>query len=329
MATNKIWITWETQRRSLTLASHLGCKLFIYDIEGFFRYPLCLVKTLLTLLIHRPRLLFVQNPSIVLAAFSCLYSSITGTILVVDRHSNFRLNKPRSVSLPIWLFMRFHYYSLKHANLTIVTNNYLADLVKKAGGQACILPDKLPVFPTYSPEMSNNKTRLLLISSFGSDEPVREVIEAFGMLKIKNCELFITGNYKKRLSDIPNHLPPNLHLTGFIPDSQYIKLLFSSDIIMVLTRADYCMLCGCYEAVAAEKPLITSDKLVLREYFGGAVFVKNYPGSILQGITDMIANLDLYKNRTSLMKVDIENRWNSHFSTLKSVLQNLTAITTQ
>lgn len=323
MAASKIWITWETQRRSLTLARHLDCKLFIFDIEGFFRYPLCLLKTLFTLLIHRPGLLFVQNPSIVLAAFSCFYRSITGIKLVIDRHSNFRLNKPQSGSLPIWLFMRFHYYSLKHADLTIVTNNYMADLVKKAGGEAVVLPDKLPEFPVYCPDYHKESMRLLLISSFGSDEPVREVIEAFGMLKNKNCELFITGNFKKRISEIPGHLPPGLHLTGFIPDSQYIKLLISSDIILVLTRADYCMLCGCYEAVAAEKPLITSDKQVLREYFNHAVFVNNHPESIFQGITKVLKNPDYYKKKATVMKLDIEKRWNNHFSALKTVLDNI------
>lgn len=320
MATNKIWITWETQRRSLTLARHLGCKLFIFDIEGFFRYPLCLLKTLFTLLIHRPRFLFVQNPSIVLAAFSCLYCSITGTKLIVDRHSNFRLNKPRSGSLPIWLFMRFHYYSLKHADITIVTNNYLAHLVKKAGGQATILPDKLPEFPIRCADDHKENTRLLLISSFGSDEPVQEVIEAFTMLNNKNCELFITGNFKKRLSEIPAHLPPSLHLTGFIPDTQYKNLLTSSDIVLVLTRADYCMLCGCYEAVAAEKPLITSDKQVLREYFSLAVFVDNHSESILSGIIKVLENPDYYRKKISVMKLEIEKKWNSHFSALNTVL---------
>lgn len=323
MATNKIWITWETQRRSLTLARHLGCKLFIFDIEGFFRYPLCLVKTLLTLIIHRPKLLFVQNPSIVLAAFSCFYSSITGTKLVVDRHSNFRLNKPRSGSFPIWLFMRFHYYSLKHADLTIVTNNYLADLVRRAGGRTTILPDKLPEFSSYFTDCHKENTRLLLISSFGSDEPVREVIEAFSMLKRKNCELFITGNFKKRLSEIPSHLPPKLHLTGFIPDSQYIELLITSDIILVLTKADYCMLCGCYEAVAAEKPLITSNKQVLREYFNQAVFVENHSESIHRGIIKVLQNPNYYKKKITAMKLDIKKRWDSHFSTLETLLNKL------
>ncbi len=323
MTSNKIWITWETQRRSITLARQFGCKLFIFDFEGFFRYPLCLIKTFLTLIIHQPRLLFVQNPSIVLAAFSCIYSSITGTKLVIDRHSNFRLNKPQSGSFPIWLFMRFHYYSLKHADLTIVTNDYLADLVRRAGGKAAILPDKLPELSTPSTDYHKENTRLLLISSFGSDEPIREVIEAFSMLDRKNCELFVTGNFKKRISEIPSHLPPRLHLTGFIPDSQYIKLLTSSDIILVLTKADYCMLCGCYEAVAVEKPLITSDKLVLREYFSQAVFVENNSESICRGITKVLKNPTYYKKKITAMKMDIKKRWENHFSTLKSVLDNL------
>ncbi len=323
MTSDKVWITWETQRRSATLAGFLQCKLFVFDIEGFFRYPLCLIKTLVTLLIHRPKLLFIQNPSIVLAAFSCLYCSITHTRLIVDRHSNFRLNKPRSGSLPIWLFMRFHYYSLKNADLTIVTNGFLADLVRKAGGRAAILPDKLPEIPIRNPAFVKDHIRLLLISSFGSDEPIREVIQAFSMIQSDNCELFITGNYKKRLSEIPECLPPKLHLTGFIPDSQYLHLLTTCDIVLVLTKADYCMLCGCYEAVAAKKPLITSDKQVLRDYFSGAVFVNNSPESICQGINEVLQNTGYYKEKSALMKLEIEKKWDRYFTDLKTVLHEM------
>lgn len=323
MTAEKIWISWETQRRTLTLSKYLDCKLFIFDFEGLFRYPLCLVKTLFTLLIHRPKLLLIQNPSIVLAAFSCFYCSLTATKLVVDRHSNFRLNKPQSGSLPIWLFMRFHYYSLKHANLTIVTNDFLADLVRKAGGRPVILPDKLPNFPAHNIPEHKEKKRLLLISSFGFDEPVREVIEAFRILNNPDCELFITGNFRRRPSEIPSFLPSGLHLTGFVPDEEYIKLLNSSDIVLVLTRADYCMLCGCYEAVAAEKPLITSDKQVLRDYFNEAVFVENNPESICSGIKKVLKNPDCYRKKISVLKEEIEKKWNNHFSALDTALQNL------
>lgn len=327
MTLDKIWITWETQRRSITLSKHLGCRIFVFDIEGFLRYPLCIIKTLFTLLIYHPKLLFVQNPSIVLAAFSCLYCSITGTKLIVDRHSNFRLNKPQSGSIAIWFFMRFHYYSLKHADLTIVTNNYIADLVKKANGQPIVLPDKLPSFSNDLPVISKQGIRLTLICSFGSDEPVREVIEAFRMLNNVYCDLFITGNSKKRPSEIPDNLPPNLHLTGFIPDTQYINLLYSSDIILALTKSDHCMLCGCYEAVSLKKPLITSDKEVLRNYFCDAVFVDNSPDSIYHGITMTLENLEYYREKSSIMKSYIEKNWDNSFLNLEKTLKKMFDIT--
>lgn len=321
MTSDKLWITWETQRRSVTLANFLGCNLLIFDTEGFFRYPICLLKTLLALLIHRPKILFVQNPSIVLAAFSCFFCSLSGTKLIVDRHSNFRLNKPQSGTLPIWIFMRLHFYSLKYADLTIVTNSYIAELVKKANGKPVVLPDKLPILSTQSTLTPKTGLQILLISSFGFDEPIRETIEAFRLLNNINCSLFITGNFKKRPSEIPVLLPPNTYLTGFIPDSQYIDLLFSSDIILVFTKADYCMLCGCYEAVSAQKPLITSDKAVLKSYFTGAVFVNNTAESICNGINEVINNLDHYRNISSLMKQEIEIKWEEHFKNLKSILQ--------
>ena len=83
------------------------------------------------------------------------------------------------------------------------------------------------------------------------------------------------------------------------------------------------MLCGCYEAVAAEKPLITSDKQVLRDYFNEAVFVENNPESICSGIKKVLKNPDCYRKKISVLKEEIEKKWDNHFSALDTALQNL------
>lgn len=323
MGADKIWIAWETQKRSITLAKHFNCKLLIFDIEGIFRYPLCVFKTLFCLLYNRPKLLFVQNPSMALAALACFYCSFSNTKLVIDRHTTFRLNKPHSGSLSIWLFMRFHYYTLKHAHLTIVTNSYLADLVIKAQGRPAILPDKLPDLPSVTYPVNKKSIHLLLISSFGLDEPINETIEAFKLLNNPTCTMYITGNYKKRLSELPQNLPENLILTGYIPESDYYNLLQTSDIVLVLTKADYCMLCGCYEAISAEKPLITSDKEVLRNYFKEALFVDNSTQGILKGITEVLQNIDIYNIKSKSMKRIIEKEWSYCSDTVQSSLDAL------
>ena len=65
-------------------------------------------------------------------------------------------------------------------------------------------------------------------------------------------------------------------------------MLFSVDAVMVLSTAIHTMLCGCYEALGAEKPLITSNQIVLREYFSGAVFVENTTIGISNGIKEIL-----------------------------------------
>ena len=317
----KIWITWETQRRSIELSKALNCKLYIFDIEGIFRYPISIVKTLFVLFSKRPRLLFIQNPSMILATLACLYGKFTKVSVIVDRHTTFKLNQPQSGSLSIWIFMHLHYYTLRTADLTIVTNDFLADLVKKAKGNPVVLPDILPDITTTRTIKLQGKKNILLISSFGKDEPIDEVIDAAKLIP-PDYHIYITGNYRKKYCSLPD-LPLNVTLTGFIPESDFFAYLHSVDIVMALTTADYCMLCGCYEAVAAEKPLITSDKQVLRDYFKSAVIVDNKPESIANAVNTIIANEDSFKTNASLLKKDLEKEWSLLFNETNKKISQL------
>jgi glycosyltransferase involved in cell wall biosynthesis len=92
---------------------------------------------------------------------------------------------------------------------------------------------------------------------------------------------------------------------------------------MVLTTADYCMLCGCYEAVSAEKPLITSDKAVLREYFKGAFFVQNNSTSIAEGIKTILNDFDSYQKEISILREILMSSWEKNYTDLEKKLSNI------
>ncbi|MBA2882999.1 hypothetical protein HNR65_003356 [Desulfosalsimonas propionicica] len=318
----RIWIAWERQRRSIELARTVGAKLYIFDVEGRSRYPVCIAKTLYTLFKEKPHFLFVQNPSMILAAMACIYGLISDTRVVVDRHTNFRLNKPHTGSPRIWLFMRLHYFTLRYANITIVTNNFLAGLVKKAKGRPVVLPDKLPILsPTEAYELKG-KFNILLISSFGLDEPVLAVLEAMQQIDKEIC-LYVTGNYKKFDPNLKNKIPLNVHLTGFISEQAFVNMLFSVDAVMVLTTSDYCMLCGCYESVAAEKPLITSDKSVLKTYFSEALFADNSAEDIRRKIQKTANDVNKYTKNTIQMKREIERNWGKMYQSFEASLRDI------
>jgi glycosyltransferase involved in cell wall biosynthesis len=208
--------------------------------------------------------------------------------------------------------------------LTIVTNKFLADIVEKFGGRPLVLPDKLPEICRTQKVKLKGQKQILMISSFGDDEPIKEVISAMKAFAGENLYLYISGNYHKIDDSVIKNAPENIIFTGFLEDQDFVNILFSADAVMVLTTSDYCMLCGCYEAFAAMKPLITSDKSVLKEYFNGAVFVDDTPGGIAAGIYEVLHNIDKYTALMHHRKKIIEAGWNRMYAEAEKEFSKLT-----
>ena len=140
----RIWIAWETQRRTKELAEHLKCRLFIIEYNGIMRFPLSIIKSIKILIAENPDKIFVQNPSMILALIGCIYKKIYKKYLIVDRHSNFMITKKYWNPFYILMFKSLNGLTIKNADLTIVTNSFIANLVKNKGGNAFILQDKIP-----------------------------------------------------------------------------------------------------------------------------------------------------------------------------------------
>ncbi len=287
------------------------------------RYPFSILKTISILKHERPDVLFVQNPSMILAAFACLCKYVWSYFLVVDRHTTFLLDLDYKNSFPIVIFKLMHRLTIRYADITIVTNSILADIVMGLKGSPYILPDIIPTLIETKQVKLKSKNNILMISSFGIDEPIKEVLRTMENFSQEEVCLYITGNYKKLDESILRMAPSNVIFTGFLDEQDYINMLFSSDAIMVLTTASACMLCGCYEAIAANKPLITSDKDVLREYFTDAVFVDNSVIGISVGIKTIIDNIDYYRERISILKKNLILKWEQQYNNLEKKLSNI------
>ena len=240
--TNKIWITWETQRRSIELAKQFNCKFHKFEYSGIFRYPKCIYKTLKVLFANKPDITFVQNPSMILAALICIYKKKYKTKLVVDRHTTFMINKNNNLTIANIVFKTLHRFTIKNADLTIITNYYLARIVEEMGGKALILPDKLPELKPTKYFKVKDGLNILLISSYGEDEPIEEVFKAMDKLKNNSTTLYVSGDCKKLKKQILINVPPNVELTGYLPEEEYVNLMCSVDAVMALTTSDYCML---------------------------------------------------------------------------------------
>jgi hypothetical protein len=73
---------------------------------------------------------------------------------------------------------------------------------------------------------------------------------------------------------------------------------------------DNCLVCGAYEAVAVERPLVTSDTKALRAYFNrGTVYSDHTPESLAAAITAGLEARALLTVEMGLLKAELDRRW--------------------
>jgi len=136
-----------------------------------------------------------------------------------------------------------------------------------------------------SPEKS-----VLLICSFDDDEPYLSAFEAFKDLHAHGYRLWVSGNYKRAGIDVAHY--PWVRFLGFLSEDDYRQTLASCGVVMDLTLLENCLVCGAYEAIAMDKPLILSDTRALRAYFGSAsVLTANTPDAIAASVRDAFERL--------------------------------------
>lgn len=327
----RVWIAWERQRRSLELAEHLGAdlKLFLDENRGWLRYPLSLTRTVRLLRRSRGKQVFVQNPSMILAALAGLLKRPLGYRLVVDRHSNFAFLsgtrpglKRRAAELLSDLTMRL-------ADMTVVTNAELAAFVEKRGGRPFVLPDPFPRVPASALEPSaflrprppDVPREILFVSSWAFDEPIAEAIEACRALR-GQVVVRITGKPKASYAQLLKDAPDNFIPTGFVSDAQYFGLMSRCDAVLAVTTRPCTLVCGAYEALAMGKPMILGDSAALRDYFDdGAVYTDGSAQGLIRAFTTVRENLpELHAGARRLLEKRLP-QWRSRLASLEYLLE--------
>lgn len=318
-----IWITWETQRRNKGIAAALQWPLFEIDLERppLSRYVLSLYKTARIIAKEKPKVLAVQNPSIVLSFWAVLLRYIFGYLLIIDAH-NGGIRPKNGMSK---FLMDAAKWLQRKADITIVTNPELKKQVEGNGGHAVCLPDKLPAAPPVSPMPLEGSFSVAFICTFGDDEPYDEVFSAARRIP-PEVMIYTTGKFRGKVE--MDKLPKNVRLLGFVPDREFWGLLISANVIMDLTAREDCLVCGAYEGVAVGKPLILSNTRALRTYFNkGSVYVDPTAQSIAQGISFAAENRIMLQKEVQELKIKIEMEWQNYFLGFRQYLQELVART--
>jgi glycosyltransferase involved in cell wall biosynthesis len=315
--TQPLWITWESQVRNRSMSAQLGAHLLELDVSGgpLKRYALCIARTIAWTWRWRGGIIFVQNPSIVLATLALLLRPFLRYTLIMDAHNagiypaegrNSRLQR-----IADWL--------IAHVDLVLVTNEGLARRVREVGGRPFVMPDPLPALTAPAGSVGPAPT-VLFVCTWASDEPYVEVFKAAELLP--DVTVHVTGRSKGRESAFGRKLPPNVVLTGFVPRAEYERLLTSAHAVVDLTTREDCLVCGAYESVAAGAPFVLSNTKALREYFRvGGVHVDNEAGAIAAGIRAILNDYGTYRAAVERLRRILETEWNEKKHTLLATIE--------
>ena len=312
-------LTWFGHRRTESLCRRFGWTYWVIETRsrGLIRYLRLAPRTILRLARKRPRILVVQNPSLVLTALCVLLRPFFRYRLVADAHNEavqpFVFN-----SGPLLWISRL---CLRRADVTIVTNEALAQVVRAVGGTPFVLPDPLPV-PPPGPAIDESHAgfRVVVISTFAADEPLEEIVSAASRLQ-GVAEFSITGNLRRLRQPLREQASANVNFTGFLAEAEYWTLLRTCDVVIDLTLKPDCLVCGAYEAVAVRKPLVLTDSEASRTWFGdAAIYVHNDADSIERALRDVTARLEYWKSRVAQAAPGIERAWEERRTALRSYL---------
>lgn len=125
----RVWLTWEIQRRNRTLSSKLNANLYEITANGprWKRYPFQIFRTLKILSRTKPSFIFSQNPSLLLTALAVVYGKISNSTIIVDAHN--------SGIFPIegksYLLNRIAEILNSYSDKVIVSNSALIKFIKK------------------------------------------------------------------------------------------------------------------------------------------------------------------------------------------------------
>jgi hypothetical protein len=300
----------------------MGAALFEKEskLTPLLRYPYLISWTILLLLKNKARIIFVQNPSLILSFFTVFLGKIIlKKHVIVDAH-----NIALEPITGFWAFLeKIRVFVIRNATFTIVSNSELTNRITLHEGSPLVLADPLPKFHRSSAKYNlTGKYNVLYICSWADDEPYCEVLKAASLLD-DSIKLYISGSHKRKYSSCLSTVPHNVVLTGFLKENEFEYILHTVDAIMDLTSRDSCLLCGAYEGVAAEKPMVLSNTEALRTYFyKGVVYTDNTAADIAEKI-NLVLSDQKYHSAVVEMKNEIGIKWEKDKDKVNNAIESL------
>lgn len=321
-----VFFVWHSHSiRAETISKHLGACLYLLYTSPV-RHASLFVKTLNILRKDKPRLIICQSPpmtcSLVALIYRYVFAKEIRSKILIDAHGH-AFYKP-------WSRLKFFTkIIMKRAALIIVSNAEEQNCVfHDYGIKPVVLEDPIPLFDStvYQENMnskkwhknnnnSNKVFQVAVINPFHYS-PLQEILNAASELT-GVAKFYITGEFSKTKKAFLATKTDNVIITGFLPTNEYISLLSYVDAIIDLTTGQADMLAGAYEAVALEKPLITSYNAPLRRYFNrGTIHINNSACEIKEAIIQVQEKKIQLQREMRELKLERQKEWEQKFSNL-------------
>jgi glycosyltransferase involved in cell wall biosynthesis len=201
-----------------------------------------------------------------------LYCRMTGTRLIIDHHSIWRVKTLGRGPLSKVIGLLEEVVS-RAAYANTAPHTIWAEKLEEMGAQRV---EVVHDFVERNPRARDDALRarlatqaVIAISSHGGHPLERMESEAAAVGAVPDVALLITGPKEKltgRLS--PSSLPPNVRYLGFMPREEYEKLKASADFALNITDEPYTLSHVILEFMASSLPVISSKQQVVEDLFG-------------------------------------------------------------
>ena len=307
-----IYISWAPYcSRSDNTARELGGNSYMVYCEFLgsnyvtilLKYLLQTIWTFYVFAKERPDVVFIMSPPVFANIPVFVYCQFFGKKYVIDAHTG-------AFDSPLWENVKFlQKFFIRKALFTIITNDNIAEQVYKWGGEGLIVPDVPIRCNTINKPIFEKKINITLVNSFAKDEPLDIFLESTKGFK-ENVQFYVTGKITTNVSAFVSNAGLNVKFTDFLSNENYYGLLSASTLVVVLTTRENTMQRGAYEAIYFGTPIITSNKIVLKNNFPiGAMFVENTSEDITRGIREGLDKISLLKSEADELRCNKSVNW--------------------